>query len=170
MRPKQQKDQEFVRPAGASTKTIASVARWFVRGFSDAAASCVGPICLFFVLASIACLLLLVLESESHECLVLPDALHPHHTPLPTHSLLNIPSLCAFTSLFIFFLQPATQFVLYESASGYSLMEVVEAEEIASAKAEVLASMTDLARFSKIVKLKAFQVGCFLALVCEGGR
>ena len=55
-------------------------------------------------------------------------------------------------------MQPSTQFVLYESASGYSLMEVVEAEEIASAKAEVLASMTDLARFSKIVKLKAFQV------------
>jgi nucleolar protein 56 len=49
------------------------------------------------------------------------------------------------------------QFVLFESASGYALFEVVEVEEVASLKAEVQASVTDLARFSKIVKLKAFQ-------------
>jgi nucleolar protein 56 len=53
-------------------------------------------------------------------------------------------------------LQPQ-QYVLFESASGYSLFEVVEAEEIAKLKEEVQASVTDLARFSKLVKLKAFQ-------------
>jgi len=38
------------------------------------------------------------------------------------------------------------------------LFEVVEVEEIGAMKAEVQAAVTDLARFSKIVKLKAFQV------------
>jgi nucleolar protein 56 len=47
---------------------------------------------------------------------------------------------------------------LFESASGYALFDVVEVEEVAALKAEVQASVTDLARFSKIVKLKAFQV------------
>jgi hypothetical protein len=47
--------------------------------------------------------------------------------------------------------------VLFESASGYTLFEVVESEEIAKLKAEVQASVTDLARFSKLVKLTAFQ-------------
>ena len=50
------------------------------------------------------------------------------------------------------------QFVLFESASGYSLFDIVEAEEISALKAEVQASVTELARFSKICKLKAFQV------------
>jgi nucleolar protein 56 len=49
------------------------------------------------------------------------------------------------------------QYVLFESASGYTLFEVVESEEIAKLKAEVQASVTDLARFSKLVKLTAFQ-------------
>ena len=49
--------------------------------------------------------------------------------------------------------------MLYESASGYALLDIVEAEEIGALKAEVQASVTELARFSKIVKLKAFQVG-----------
>jgi len=48
--------------------------------------------------------------------------------------------------------------VLFESASGYGLFEVVEADEIAALKGEVQASVTDLSRFSKIVKLKAFAV------------
>lgn len=48
------------------------------------------------------------------------------------------------------------QYVLYESASGYALFEVVEAEEISALKPEVQAAVTDLARFSNIVKLKAF--------------
>lgn len=54
-------------------------------------------------------------------------------------------------------LQPA-QYVLFESASGYGLFEVVEAEEIGALKATVQAAVTDLARFSAIVKLKNFQV------------
>lgn len=48
--------------------------------------------------------------------------------------------------------------MLFESASGYSIFEVVEAEEIGMLKAKVQESVTDHARFSKIVKLKAFQV------------
>lgn len=56
-------------------------------------------------------------------------------------------------------LQPG-QFVLYESASGYALFDIVEVEEIGALKPQVQASVTDLARFSKICKLKAFQVRC----------
>lgn len=48
--------------------------------------------------------------------------------------------------------------VLFESASGYALLEVVESGDLAALKAEVQAAVTDLARFSKMVKLKAFQV------------
>jgi hypothetical protein len=54
-------------------------------------------------------------------------------------------------------LQPA-QYVLFEAASCYALFEVVEAEEISSLKAEVQASVTDLARCSKLVKFKAYHV------------
>lgn len=50
------------------------------------------------------------------------------------------------------------QLVLFESASGYSIFEVVEAEEIGALKAQVQEAVTDQAKFSKIVKLKAFQV------------
>jgi len=46
--------------------------------------------------------------------------------------------------------------VLFESASGYALLEVVEGGDAASLKADVQAAVTDLARFSKMVKLKAF--------------
>lgn len=52
----------------------------------------------------------------------------------------------------------ASQFVLFEAASGYCLFEAVEVEEIGALKAEVQASVTDLGRFSKLLKLKAFQV------------
>ena len=47
--------------------------------------------------------------------------------------------------------------VLFESASGYSLLEAVEGGDLAALKAEVQGAVTDLARFSKIVKLHAFQ-------------
>mmetsp|Transcript_13930 Transcript_13930/g.18217 ORF Transcript_13930/g.18217 Transcript_13930/m.18217 type:complete len:520 (-) Transcript_13930:420-1979(-) len=48
-------------------------------------------------------------------------------------------------------------YILFESASGYGLFEVTEAEEIGSLLSEVQASVTELKRFSKFVKLKAFQ-------------
>ena len=48
--------------------------------------------------------------------------------------------------------------MLFEAASGYCLFEVVEVEEIGALKTEVQASVTDLGRFSKLLKLKAFQV------------
>lgn len=51
----------------------------------------------------------------------------------------------------------SNQFVLFESASGYGLFEVVENEEIGNLLAEVQASVNDLAKFGRIVKLKAFQ-------------
>jgi hypothetical protein len=47
--------------------------------------------------------------------------------------------------------------VLFESASGYSLLEAVEGGDLAALKTEVQGAVTDLARFSKIVKLHAFQ-------------
>ena len=45
-------------------------------------------------------------------------------------------------------------YILYESASGYALAEVVEFEEIAVTKKEVQASIEDLGKFSRMVKLK----------------
>lgn len=51
-----------------------------------------------------------------------------------------------------------SQHILYESASGYALFELVESEEVAALHEQVQSSVTDLERFSKIVKLKAFQV------------
>ena len=47
-------------------------------------------------------------------------------------------------------------FVLFESASGYALCEVVEFEEIGSGLKETQAMVCDLKRFSRCVKLKAF--------------
>jgi nucleolar protein 56 len=55
------------------------------------------------------------------------------------------------------FCQLQSFYTLYESASGYALLEVVEAEEVGSLLDEVQASVTDLQRFSRTVKLKAFQ-------------
>ena len=49
-------------------------------------------------------------------------------------------------------------YCLFESASGYALLEAVETADLSSLKAEVQAAVTDLGRFSKMVKLKAFQV------------
>jgi nucleolar protein 56 len=53
--------------------------------------------------------------------------------------------------------------VLFESASGYALLEVVEGGDAASLKADVQAAVTELSRFSKMVKLKAFKVRICLA-------
>ncbi len=47
-------------------------------------------------------------------------------------------------------------FVLYESASGYALFERVESEGIADQLPQVQASVQDMGKFSKIMKLKAF--------------
>jgi nucleolar protein 56 len=47
-------------------------------------------------------------------------------------------------------------YLLYESASGYALFENVKSEEIGTSLEEVQASIIDLARFSKIMKMKAF--------------
>lgn len=47
-------------------------------------------------------------------------------------------------------------FVLFEAASGYALMEVVEFEEIGSSTEQMQQTVADLARFSRLVKLKAF--------------
>ncbi|CAI5738717.1 unnamed protein product [Hyaloperonospora brassicae] len=51
----------------------------------------------------------------------------------------------------------ANTFVLFESASGYALFEVVESEEIGGLVAEVQAAIADVSSFGRIVKLKAFQ-------------
>ena len=48
-------------------------------------------------------------------------------------------------------------FVLYESASGYALMEVNEAEEVGSLLEEVQQAVLDPQRFCRTVKLKGFQ-------------
>lgn len=47
-------------------------------------------------------------------------------------------------------------FVLHESAVGYSLFEVVAFDEIASLVGNASSSVTDLSRFSRAIKLKAF--------------
>jgi len=46
---------------------------------------------------------------------------------------------------------------LFESASGYALFDVVESEEIAVLLDEVQKGVQDLAKFGRVVKLKAFQ-------------
>eukprot|EP00271_Cylindrocystis_brebissonii_P019880 TRINITY_DN6312_c0_g3_i1.p1 TRINITY_DN6312_c0_g3~~TRINITY_DN6312_c0_g3_i1.p1 ORF type:complete len:541 (+),score=156.95 TRINITY_DN6312_c0_g3_i1:830-2452(+) len=48
-------------------------------------------------------------------------------------------------------------YVLFEAASGYSLFEVVGMDEIGQAVEAVQSSVTDLARFGKVVKLTAFK-------------
>ncbi|PVU94952.1 hypothetical protein BB561_002140 [Smittium simulii] len=46
--------------------------------------------------------------------------------------------------------------VLFETASGYGLFEIVQAEEIGSKLDEVQNTVTDLAKFGKYIKLKSF--------------
>ena len=48
-------------------------------------------------------------------------------------------------------------FVLFESASGYGLFELVALDEIGTKAKDVQKTISDLARFSKVMKLKAFQ-------------
>ncbi|GLI58543.1 hypothetical protein VaNZ11_000287 [Volvox africanus] len=48
-------------------------------------------------------------------------------------------------------------FVLYESAVGYGLFEVIEFDEIGQAVDKVQEAVSDLARFGRIVKLVAFK-------------
>lgn len=51
---------------------------------------------------------------------------------------------------------PVPDYLLSESAAGYSLFEVVESEEIGSRSREFLEKLVDLYTFSKIVKLVSF--------------
>ena len=48
-------------------------------------------------------------------------------------------------------------FVLFESASGYGLFEIVALDEIGTKTEQVQKTIKDLERFSKVMKLKAFQ-------------
>jgi|TARA_B110000208_G_scaffold121069_1_gene147869 nucleolar protein 56 len=48
-------------------------------------------------------------------------------------------------------------FILFESASGYALLNVVEVEQIGGMTGEAQESLLDLERFSRMVKLHAFQ-------------
>lgn len=52
---------------------------------------------------------------------------------------------------------PQSSYVLHESASGYALFELVQHDDIASLTDEVQASIQDVQRFGRTVKLKAFQ-------------
>jgi nucleolar protein 56 len=51
----------------------------------------------------------------------------------------------------------ANLFVLFESAAGYALLEVVSMEEIAAGTESNQTAITDLTTFSRAIKLKAFQ-------------
>jgi len=51
----------------------------------------------------------------------------------------------------------AATFLLYESASGYGLLEIVSADEIGGSTEAVQESVRDLERFGKAVKLAAFK-------------
>lgn len=51
----------------------------------------------------------------------------------------------------------SNQFALFESAAGYALLEIVSMEEIAPGTASNQNAITDLALFSRSIKLKAFQ-------------
>lgn len=46
--------------------------------------------------------------------------------------------------------------MLFESAYGYALFEKLESDEIGQSLEEVQASIVDLSRFGKVMKLKAF--------------
>lgn len=50
----------------------------------------------------------------------------------------------------------AAFYVLFESASGYALFSVLEAEEIATALQEVQTGLMDLSRFQRVCKMIAF--------------
>jgi len=48
-------------------------------------------------------------------------------------------------------------YILFESASGYGVFDVVESDQIGQLKAKVQQAITDPRRFSEIVKMKGFQ-------------
>ena len=74
---------------------------------------------------------------------------HSHSSPhTSTHKRANSCFRCLCIQSF---------FVLYESASGYALMEVNEAEEVGSLLEEVQQAVLDPQRFCRTVKLKGFQ-------------
>lgn len=50
-----------------------------------------------------------------------------------------------------------TNFLLYESASGYGLFEVEKFDELANSVDELQKSILDVSRFGKSVKLIAFK-------------
>lgn len=50
-----------------------------------------------------------------------------------------------------------TQFLLFESASGYGLFEVTASDELAQGSSAVQESVNDIARFGKACKLTAFK-------------
>ena len=66
-------------------------------------------------------------------------------------------TLVAFAVAVEFLVLMAQGFLLFESASGYAVLEVLQAEEIGDKLDQVQGSITDLKRFSKVVKLKSFQ-------------
>jgi nucleolar protein 56 len=49
-----------------------------------------------------------------------------------------------------------SQYVLYEAPSGFCLFERVESDEIGQQLDQVQNSVLDLAKFGKVMKLKAF--------------
>ena len=48
-------------------------------------------------------------------------------------------------------------FILFESSSGFALLDVVQHEEIGNLTDEVQQQFQDVSKFCKMVKLKAFQ-------------
>ena len=51
---------------------------------------------------------------------------------------------------------PVPDYLLSESAAGYALYQVIEAEEIGSRTREFLEALTKLPHFSKLVKVVSF--------------
>lgn len=51
---------------------------------------------------------------------------------------------------------PVPDYLLNESAAGYSLFEVTQSEEIGSRSREFLDTVSDLYKFSRLVKLVSF--------------
>lgn len=54
-------------------------------------------------------------------------------------------------------LTPQVFYILYESAAGYALFEVKDAEEIAALAEKVQKSLSDFKRVAKLLALKAFR-------------
>jgi hypothetical protein len=59
-------------------------------------------------------------------------------------------------SIFLFFFQAQSLFVLFEHASGYALFRVKEFEEVGTLLPEVEAGVNNISKFQSVVKLVAF--------------